>query len=248
MLFSDSLLDVSSGRGRRRWSSLVAYAIEAVLIAGAVVLPLWSTQALPRLTAIYSMVGPPVGLPPKSQPGPTHRPHTQVPPTTDPMLLVQPPRIPPSIDMTPDPPAPEADGPPGLYVPGGTGDPRSAGTGLPPGLLPPPAPAPKPAPPKPTISRINVSRGVSQGYLLRQVQPVYPAIARTARLEGTVVLTAVISREGAVEGLHAVSGPPMLIGAAIDAVRQWRYRPYLLNGLPVEVETQITVNFYLGKN
>jgi protein TonB len=85
-----------------------------------------------------------------------------------------------------------------------------------------------------------------EGNLIYRPQPVYPPIARSARVQGTVLLRAVISREGTIENLQVVSGHPMLVQAAINAVRQWRYRPYMLNGEPVEVETQVTVNFLLS--
>jgi protein TonB len=78
--------------------------------------------------------------------------------------------------------------------------------------------------------------------------PEYPRLARMARIQGDVVLHAVIGREGEIEGLRTVSGPPQLRAAAEVAVRQWRYRPYLLNGKPIEVETQITVRFILGRD
>ena len=81
--------------------------------------------------------------------------------------------------------------------------------------------------------------------LVHKVQPVYPPLARQARIYGQVVLQAVISKAGTIENLHLVSGHPMLTQAAMDAVKQWRYRPYILNGEPVEVETQVTVNFTL---
>lgn len=90
---------------------------------------------------------------------------------------------------------------------------------------------------------VAVSTGVMQGFLLKRVQPAYPALAQAARIGGTVVLSATITREGAIENLQVISGHPMLVGAAVDAVRHWRYRPYRLNGQPVEVETQIVVNF-----
>ncbi len=86
------------------------------------------------------------------------------------------------------------------------------------------------------------------GYLIRRVQPDYPALAKQARIQGPVELAAVISTEGTIERLHAVTGHPMLIPAAINAVKQWRYRPYILNGDPIEVDTQITVIFSLGGN
>jgi periplasmic protein TonB len=92
----------------------------------------------------------------------------------------------------------------------------------------------------------HISQGVMEGMLLNRVLPVYPSIARATRQEGTVQLQATISRAGTIENLHVVSGPPMLQQAAIDAVKQWRYRPYLLNGDPVEVETTINVEFKLN--
>ncbi len=84
--------------------------------------------------------------------------------------------------------------------------------------------------------------------LIHKVQPVYPPLARTTHVQGSVVVYALISKAGTMENVHAISGHPMLVPAAIDAVSQWRYRPYLLNSEPIEVETQITVNFYLAAN
>jgi protein TonB len=86
----------------------------------------------------------------------------------------------------------------------------------------------------------------AEGNLIFRVQPVYPPIARQARIQGTVELRAIISKTGTIENLVVVSGHPMLVKAAIEAVRQWRYRPYLLNGDPIEVETSVTVNFVLS--
>jgi protein TonB len=96
------------------------------------------------------------------------------------------------------------------------------------------------------VGPVRVSSGVSTGMLLAPIRPVYPAIARAAGVQGTVVLEAVISKSGRIESLHAVSGPAMLRQAALDAVSAARYRPYLLNGQPTEVETTITVVFTLG--
>lgn len=83
------------------------------------------------------------------------------------------------------------------------------------------------------------------GMLIRKVQPVYPRPAVEARIEGTVILTALIDKEGHITQLHAVSGHPFLIASAIAAVKQWRYKPYILNGSPTEVETQVSVVFTL---
>jgi protein TonB len=89
---------------------------------------------------------------------------------------------------------------------------------------------------------------MSEGDLVHKVLPAYPPLARSARIQGTVVLAAMISKLGTIENLRLLSGHPMLAPAAIEAVRQWRYRPYILNSEPVEVETQITVNFSLAGN
>ncbi len=97
--------------------------------------------------------------------------------------------------------------------------------------------------PKPGSFR--VSQGVSQGLVVKKVAPVYSATALQLRKEGQVELTATISKEGAVTGVRVLSGDLMLAKSAVEAVKQWKYRPYLLNGEPVEIETQITVNFRL---
>lgn len=94
--------------------------------------------------------------------------------------------------------------------------------------------------------RIRVSQGVTQGMILSKVQPVYPPEARAARVQGTVMMHAVIGKDGSIVQLELVSGDSLLAPAAMDAVRQWKYRPYILNGNPVEVETQMTVNFTLS--
>ena len=95
------------------------------------------------------------------------------------------------------------------------------------------------------VATQHVSSGVMQGMLIYKVVPAYPAVAQAIRASGTVVLQATISRTGAIENLRVVEGPAMLRQAAVDAVRQWRYRPYMLNGHPVEVETTVDVQFRL---
>jgi TonB family protein len=97
-----------------------------------------------------------------------------------------------------------------------------------------------------TPQRVRVSQGVSTGLLIHKVNPIYPVKARQAHIQGTVVLQAEISTEGRIVNLRLISGPEELAPAAIGAVQQWRYRPYLLMGNPVEVETTIQVNFKLS--
>jgi protein TonB len=106
-----------------------------------------------------------------------------------------------------------------------------------------PAAVPKVAAPQ----RIRVSQGVTQGLKIHDVQPQYPQMAKIARVQGPVVLAAVIGKDGTIQGLHVLSSAsPLLNQAALDAVKQWRYKPYILNGEPVEVDTTITVNFTLS--
>ena len=92
----------------------------------------------------------------------------------------------------------------------------------------------------------RVSSGVMAGSLITKTTPTYPPIARAAHVSGAVVLHANISKTGTIEGLTVISGPEMLRASALDAVRSWRYKPYILNGEPTEVETTVTVNFNMG--
>jgi protein TonB len=105
-----------------------------------------------------------------------------------------------------------------------------------------PAPVVKAATPK----KIAISSGVIAGLKIGGVNPTYPPIARAARISGTVVLQATISKQGTIQNLRVISGPPMLTQSALEAVKTWRYKPYDLNGEPVEVETTVNVVFNLG--
>ncbi len=93
--------------------------------------------------------------------------------------------------------------------------------------------------------RVRVSEGVEEGLILNKVKPIYPPLARQARIQGTVILKVLINKSGDVENMQLFSGHPLLAQAALDAVKRWKYKPYLLNGAPVEVETRVTVNFTL---
>jgi protein TonB len=97
-----------------------------------------------------------------------------------------------------------------------------------------------------TTNTLHVSTGVSAGMLIAPIQPAYPQIARSAGIQGTVVIQAIISKSGRIESTHVLSGSPMLQAAALDAVRAARYHPYLLNNQPTEVETTISINFVLN--
>ena len=141
---------------------------------------------------------------------------------------------------------------PGMFVPPmGTGIVGAANPAVIPGgvgdmaYLPPPVVVVVPKKPE-EVSRITVGGSVQEARMLRQVKPAYPPLARQARIAGEVRLEAVIGVDGTVQQLRAVSGHPLLTGAALEAVRQWRYQPTTLNGKPVEVSTVISVRFLLG--
>ena len=95
--------------------------------------------------------------------------------------------------------------------------------------------------------RVRVSQGVMQGLLVSKVQPEYPAEAKDQRVEGAVVLKVTVDKEGNVANIQLISGHPLLAPAAIEAVKQWKYKPFLLDGIPLAVETQVTVNFTLAE-
>lgn len=239
-MFTESLLE-SSAHSRRGLSTILSFAVQAVAIGTLVLLPLFYTQALPGIVTLGRLIGPPPGERPhvaSNEQRPARPSSSEIVDNT----VREPIQIRKGVAVIHDQALPEPAVDNGFAVPGGTGS-REASLQIM-SLLPPP---PRPSAPAPSATpRIQVSGGVSQGFLIQQVRPAYPVLAIAARVQGPVILNAIISRGGTIENLRLVSGHPMLVQAAIDAVRQWRYRPYLLNGEPVEVETQITVNFTLG--
>lgn len=228
-------------RSHRGWTTLASFTLEAVALSILLLLPLLYTAGLPSLQAVGALVLPV----PAPAPLQTARPRTSNTPASNLApdgRIVTPPRIPDTISQITETAAPAPIGTSDLQDLGSTGrghNPngvwRSIGNNF--DVAPPPAAAA----PHPT----RVSH-MMEGNLIYRVQPEYPPMARLARVQGTVVLSAIISKNGAIENLQLVRGPALLVRAAIDAVKQWRYRPYLLNDEPVEVETQITVNFTLS--
>ncbi|MGZ4822447.1 MAG: energy transducer TonB [Terriglobales bacterium] len=238
-MFTESLLE-SSARSRRGWTTVLSFAVQAAGIAALVLLPLFRTQALPAIVALGAMIGPPPGKPPRAE---AERRTTRASTSEIVGLTVREPRgIPRGVADIQDQSAPEPAATSGFAVPGGTGTSAASTQVIAIFGLPPRPPEPPPS----TQQRLKISSGVSQGYLLRQLRPAYPPMAISAHVQGAVVLSALISRTGEIENLQVLSGHPLLVAAAVEAVKHWRYRPCLLNGDPVEVETQITVNFSLG--
>jgi protein TonB len=242
-MFEDSLIE-SGGklRTKRGATTLFSFVLEVVIIGVLILIPLIYTEALPKQQLMTFLVAPPP--PPPPPPPPAAAPPVKVKKIEteiDDGQLRQPTKIPQKIkiiqeDETP-PPSTGMGGVPG-GIPGGVaGGVMGSIIG---------ATTSNAVPTVKTPQRVRVSQGVSEGLLVHQVRPVYPQLARAARIQGQVVLQANIGKDGSIQNLRLVSGHPMLAPAAIDAVKQWKYKPYFLNGEPVEVDTQITVNFTLA--
>lgn len=231
-MFRETLLESAPGaRRRKRWPMLLAVALEVTVCSVLIAVPLFSTGII----AVAARPVDPHWIEPmpivesrpvsnaggSGQGSPVH--HTSVVTIADGTnhIWIGDPVVR-SDDSTTQPNIGS--------IPSGSSLPvcESCGSGRPGG--------PPPGPP-------NVSQGVLEGYLYHRVEPVYPRLALLTGIRGEVRLHAIISKEGTIESLSVISGHPMLASAAMDAVRQWRYHPYLLNHEPVEVETLITVNF-----
>jgi periplasmic protein TonB len=241
-MFEDSLIEsggkLKTKRGR---TSTLAFVFQAVIIGVMVLIPLLFTEALPKTQLMTFLVAPP---PPPPPPPPAQPVHVVKQVETDMVnnQLRTPTKIPKKVEMIKEEEAP----PPQMAgvvggVPGGV--PGGQMGGVIGGII---SSTPV-AVPKVAIQRVRVSQGVTQGMVIRRVQPQYPQMAKIARVQGAVVLAAIIGKDGTIQNLHVVStASPLLNQAAIDAVRQWRYKPYILNGEPVEVDTTVTVNFSLS--
>ena len=243
-MFADSLIDSAwSDRSRRGWTTLASFALQALAVGCLLLLPLLYTQGLPRLSLLAPLLAP--APPPALQSAP---PQPAVPsPQQSNMIgihLLAPAEIPPVVSQLTETAAPPRLDPSALGVSHGTGDPRSIGTVID-SIMGSRYVA---APPAPSVTHHPPVSRMMEGNLIHRVEPRYPPLAIQAHIQGQVVLQAMISRSGLIENLQLVSGHPMLAQAAIDAVSQWRYRPYVLNGEPVDVQTQVTVNFILSKD
>ncbi len=237
------------GTDRKPLSTLISIGIHTAFIAMLMLVPMVFTDVLPLAQIRDSILSAP-GLPPAAPPHDARmvkivsverrvsafkNGRLQAP-------MVIPAQVPTIVDSGP-PPTPEAGLNEGVPFGLDDGSQRSLPWNAIAPKTQPPSPSVKPASGRPT--RIRMVSTLSQANLIYAPSPIYPPLAKTARLQGTVVLEAIISKDGRISSLNVISGHPLLIRAAIDAVKQWRYRPTLLNGEPVEVETTITVNFRL---
>ena len=238
-MFEDSLVE-SSGRlaVRHPWATAASFAAQSVVLGSLLLLSLVYTESLPTQRWINILQAPP---PAPSAPVARNIVNSAPVASSTPNVLTVPTEIPTHITHVRDEAGPTT-------VPIGTmmsvlksvpDDSMGAVTRLLQNAVPPT--------PKLATQKVRVSSGVAQGLLIRQVKPQYPALAIPARIQGTVVLQAVIGKDGTVQNLRLISGHPMLVQAAMDAVKQWLYKPYYLNGEAVEVDTTINVNFTLAQ-
>lgn len=240
-MFEDSLVEsrVAVVSAEKRWTAVASAALQAALAAVVVALPLLHPEALPIHVDAPKVLLPLMPKPPvtvveaeRAPSGSTS--NLESPSESRRLIFIQ----------TAGTETATNDAPPlaplGVGMSGPTGMP--AGLGLSEGH----GPAVSVVTAKPQAGPLRISSGLSEGMLLAPIRPVYPPIARAAGVQGSVVVEAVISKTGTIESLHVVSGSMMLQNAALEAIREARYRPYRLNGEAVEVQTTITVNFRIG--
>jgi periplasmic protein TonB len=232
-MFEDSTFE-SAGRIHTASSNwmMATFALNSTILIALILIPLIYPQGLPRLSTTMLVEAPPPSAP-EPRPQPQHI--TAAPSQMRDGSVLAPTVIPahPLIVREPEPPSQQNFA--GLGDSIGLSGSNFGGEGSPHvtiALQKPKAPT-------------TISSGVMSGLLIEKTLPTYPVIAKAARVQGTVELQATISRTGTIENLHAVGGPAMLRQAALDAVKSWRYRPYLLDGVPVEVETTVSVIFTL---
>jgi protein TonB len=248
-MFSDSLLEFGPQRKRRMFATTTSFIVNCLAIITMLAVPLMFTEELPKAQLLTFLIAPPPPPPPPPPAAAVAKVVKQI--ETDMMnngSLRTPTKIPRKVQMIREDEAPPPmasnggvvggvpGGIPGGQLGGVIGGIVNATSNM--------AIVPKFVPVTP--QRVRISQGVTKGLLIHKEEPAYPTIARSARVQGDVVLSAVIDVNGQIQNLTLVSGHPMLVPAAIAAVKTWRYKPYLLNGQPVEVETMITVIFSLS--
>lgn len=243
----EELLESSPNRKKTNqgWTVILSAVIQIFVLAILVLIPLIYTEALPKAAFATLLVAPPP--PPPPPPPPAATPVVRVQPVKRLMnagVLRAPTAIPKQVSMIKEEELPPEVSSVGMVggVPGGVPGGQAGGVlgGIIGGVgsaLPPPPKAREP---------IRVGGNVQQARLINKPNPVYPPLARQARIAGTVRLQAIIGEDGTIQSLEVVSGHPLLVQSALDAVRQWRYQPTLLNGEPVKVQTTVDVVFTLS--
>ena len=224
------------------WTVILSMVFQTAFLAVLILIPLIYTEALPKTMMATLLVAPP---PPPPPPPPPIAQIVHVKPQVhlmDAGKLVTPKVIPKDIKIIKEDAPDMSMGMQGGVVGGVAGGQMGGVIG---GVIGGVGGAPPP--PKPTQTRIRQGGNVTAAKLVNKVQPLYPPLARQTRISGTVRLHAIIGKNGPVEQLEVMSGHPLLVQAALDAVRQWKYQPTQLNGEPVEVDTTIDVIFSLNQ-
>ena len=253
-MFEQTFVD-GTGKTNKPWTVVVSFLAQIVGITAAIIIPLFVTDQLPKTQLTSFLVAPPPPPPPPPPPAASAPKIVKVIPRQfDAGKLMQPKAIPKEITMIKEEELPAASAVQGVVggVPGGVPGGVAGGViggiiGSVPTAAPPPPPPPKVEAPKLTPQRIRVGGNVQAAMAIRAPKPSYPPLAKQARIQGVVRLNAVIGKDGTIQDLKAASGHPLLVPAALEAVRQWLYKPTLLNGEPVEVVTVIDVNFTLSQ-
>ena len=255
-MFEQTFVD-GVGKTNKTWTVLVSFVAQIIGIVVAIIIPLLFTDALPKTQLTSFLVAPPTPPPPPPPP-PAAAPVKVVkviPRQFDAGKLMQPKAIPKDVAIIKEEELPPSAGVQGVVggVPGGVPGGVAGGVlggiiGSVPSAAPPPPPPVKTEAPKPvTPQRIRVGGNVQAALAIRAPKPAYPPLAKQARIQGVVRLNALIGKDGTIQNLSAASGHPLLVPAALEAVKQWLYKPTLLNGEPVEVATVIDVNFTLSQ-
>ena len=252
-MFEQTFVD-GVGKTNRTWTVLVSFLGQILAIGIAILIPMIYFDALPKtqLTAMFTAPPPPPPPPPPPAAVPVKMVKV-IPRQFDAGRLMAPKAIPKDVAMIKEEELPPPSASAGVVggvaggVPGGSmGGVIGGIIGAVPSAAPPPPPPPQEVRPK-TPTRIRVGGQVQQANLIRQPKPIYPPLAKQARIQGVVRFNAIIGKDGTIQNLQLMSGHPLLVPAAEEAVKQWLYRPTLLNGEPVEVATVIDVNFTLSQ-
>ncbi|HME59518.1 MAG TPA: energy transducer TonB [Terracidiphilus sp.] len=243
-MFEEMLVSGAKERTNKPWTVVVSMILQVLFLLILILIPLIYTEALPKAMLSSILLAPPP--PPPPPPPPAVVQAVRIKPMVrlmDAGKLVAPKAIPKDINIIKEEELPPDAGMQGIAggVPGGVAG-GSMG-----GVLGGVIGVKAPPPPKVTPKRVMVGGNVQAARLVNKVQPLYPPLARQTRISGTVKLHAIIGKDGSVQQLQMVSGHPLLVQAALDAVKQWRYQPTLLNGEPVEVDTEIDVIFSLAQ-
>lgn len=254
-MFEQTFL-ASGAKTHSAWTVLVSFIGQTLGIGIITLVPLIATDTLPRAQFTRIFTAPPVP-PPPPPPAPQGVKAARMTANVSQVVsgrLVMPARIPPQPAMILEDPVPVIQAGE-VGVPGGTGVPGGMRGGVLDGVIgsvlsqapvaPPPAPVTQQNPAPVRVTRLVVGGVVQAAKLIRQPSPVYPPLARQARISGVVRLEGIIAKDGTIQRLRVISGHPLLVPAALDGVKQWVYRPTLLNGEPVEVIAPIEVIFTL---